>query len=325
MSLYYDESRQAWRWQFKATIDGERHRLSRLLPRGWSESQARRYDEAETARTYARLATGRRVSTVPLIDTAVGLYLTEAVPTQRNGKHCAQNLALLLPYYQGKGLDQLGAVARAYAAKYAATLAPATIRQRLANLRSAASYALKHHQLGSADWLHIAMPKVNNARTYAPARADVLRIARACTDRGTRALILMTFGTGSRPGECHRSTVDGFTLVKEAKNGRVVKPVPVRLRRYLRHWPLPFDYTYYAKRWRDARKAVGLDHLHQHDLRHGTASTLLGQGHTLAEIGAVLDHASAQSTKRYAHMAQQAKAAALEGLWQKRPHKRKAA
>jgi integrase len=318
MSIYWDEARQAYRWQFKAVIDGERHRLSRLLPRGWSETQAEKYDQTETARTYARLANGRRVSTVPLIETAVAHYLNDVVGDQRDGKHCALNLARLLPYYRGKGLDQLSAVAQAYAAEHKGELAPATIRQRLANLRSACAHAHKVHRLGTLDWLAIPMPAVDNARQNAPTRAEVLRIARACHDFATRALVLMTYGTGSRPGECHRAAVKGHTLVQEAKKGRVVKPVPVRLRRYLRHWPMQYGYTYHAKRWRLALQAVGLEHYHTHDLRHGTASALLEQGHSLATVGAVLDHASAQSTKRYTHMALRKKGELLEDLGRKK-------
>jgi len=74
MSVYFDEEKGRYRWQFKATIAGERHRLSRLLPARWSETQARRYDEQETARTYARLSSGRK-ALAPEIAEAVKLYL----------------------------------------------------------------------------------------------------------------------------------------------------------------------------------------------------------------------------------------------------------
>lgn len=332
MSIYWNEEKQAWHWQFKATIDGERHRFSRLLPRGWSEAQARKYDEAETARTYARLSTGRRVSSIPLIDTAVALYLTERVPHLKDGKHSAQNLAHLLPFYQGRSLDQLGDISRKYA-KQATNgdgepLAPATIRQRLATLRSAASYAFEHHQLGTVDWIkQMTMPTVRNEREVFIGREDVLRVARACKDLGARALILMTFGTGSRPGECHRAeSRRGMLYLGEGKNGApILKPVPRKLRQYLRHWPMAYGYTYYAKRWREARAALGLEHVRQHDLRHSTASALLAQGKTLAQVGAVLDHKSAQSTKRYAHLALQEREAMLDEIWQKRPNTKKRA
>lgn len=325
MSIYYDAERNAWRWQFKANIDGQRHRLSRLLPRGWSEAQARRYDEQETARTYARLSAGKRVSTVPLIDTAVALYLRERIPSQRDGKNAAHNLAHLLPYFSGRGLDQLGRIAREYAKT--PDLSPATIRQRLATLRSAAAHALKHHDLGSADWIAaMPMPSVSNARHHYLARADVLRLARACDHPPTRALILMTFATGARPGELHRATpIDGHLEMRDKPGHTIRKPVHRKVRQYLRHWPMQYSYSVLSTHFRRARRAIGMDHIHLHDLRHSTASALISAGVPLAQVGAVLDHATAQATKRYAHLYPEVKEAALANLWQKRPHKKKSA
>lgn len=327
MSIYYDQERGRWRWQFKANIDGERHRLSKLLPSGWSESQARRFDDQETARTYARLTSGRRVSTVPLIDAAVALYLTERIPHQRDGLNAARGLAHLLPFYQGKTLDRLGEVARAYEKAERKNLAPATIRQRLATLRSAAAHALKYHSIGSRDWIAaMPMPSVKNERHYYLTRAEVVRLARAIADPPTRAWVLLTFGTGSRPGELFRADAfqaEGAFLLPETKNGeRELKPVPTKLRRYMRHWPMPHDYTWHSRHFRAAREAVGLDHIRAHDLRHSLASELLAQGASLPQIGHVLGHKTAQATRRYAHMQLQQKAAMLEGVWQKRPHKK---
>lgn len=328
MSIYFDENRRRWRWQFKATIDGQRHRSSRLLPRGWSEAQARRYDEQETARTYARLSTGKRVSTVPLIDTAVDLYLRERVPHLRDGLNAARNLAHLLPDYQGRGLDELGKIARAYAKAHAGELQPATVRQRLATLRSAASYALKYHSIGSKDWIAaMPMPSVNNARHNYLRRAEVLRLARAIRDRPTRAWVLLTFATGSRPGELFRAEpVDGGMafLMPETKNGdRELKPVLPRFRRYVRHWPMPHDYTWHSRLFREARQAVGLDHIRPHDLRHSTASALTDAGATLKQVGEVLGHRTAQATNRYAHLYTERKAALLESIFAP-PKKRRA-
>lgn len=327
MSLYYDEARAAWRWQFKATIDGRRYRLSRLLPRGWSEHQARRYDEQETARTYARLATGKRVNEAPMIATAVGLYLRERVPTLRDSKHTAENLKHLLPEYKGRALDELGKISRQYASKQADTLSAATIRQRLATLRSAASYALKHHNIGSRDWIEqMPMPSVKNERHVYLRREEVLKLARACHDRGTRALVLLAFATGSRPGELHSAEPVGDAfLLPETKNGqRAMLPVPERFHYLMRHWPMRFGYTYYHARFRAARKVVGMDHVHLHDIRHSTASAMLSAGVGLHQVGQVLNHKTAQATRRYAHLYPEAKAAALATIWQKRPHKRSA-
>lgn len=324
MSIYYDAERQAFRWQFKATIDGTRHRLSRLLPRRWSEAQARRYDETETARTYARLATGRRID-VPLIDAAVSVYLKERVPQLEDSKHTAENLAHLLRFFRGRGLDELGKVARLYAEKHADKLAPATIRQRLATLKAAANYALKYHDLGSSDWIAaMPMPTVKNERHYYLTREQLVKLVRSCSDFPTRALIILTFATGSRPGELFRADACGdHFLMPETKNGtRSTKPVLQRFQQYMRHWPMPHGYEWHSARFREARSACGFDWIHLHDVRHAAASAMASAGVGLSEIGHVLDHKTAQATKRYAHFYPEAKAAALAKIWQKRPHKK---
>jgi len=51
-----------------------------------------------------------------------------------------------------------------------------------------------------------------------------------------------------------------------------------------------------------AAAAIGRPDLRFHDLRHTTASLLINQGVDLHTIGAILGHASAQTTKRYAHL-----------------------
>ena len=330
MSVSRDERNGRWRWQFKAVVGGRRFRFSRLLPRGWSETQARRFDEQETARTYARLSAGTQ-SAVPLISAAVALYLQEAVPQQQDSDNAIRNLAHLLPYYHDRPLDELGKVARQYIEDAPLArerpdkdrLSPATIRQRLATLRSAAVHALKYHDLGSRDWIEaMPMPSVDNAREVYLTRAQLLQLARACKEPATRAWIILTFATGSRPGELFRAEArDGHFLKQRSKNGeRMVLPVLPRFQRYMRHWPMPHDYSWHSRHFRAARQAVGLDDITPHTLRHSTASALIEAGVSLSDVGHVLNHKTLQATKRYAHLAQERKVSSLEKIWQKRPH-----
>jgi integrase len=54
--------------------------------------------------------------------------------------------------------------------------------------------------------------------------------------------------------------------------------------------------------WRSICKAAGITGLRIHDLRHSFASELVSGGSSLALIGALLGHASPETTKRYAHL-----------------------
>ena len=56
--------------------------------------------------------------------------------------------------------------------------------------------------------------------------------------------------------------------------------------------------------WRRIRKAVGLDDVRIHDLRHTYASIAASAGHSLPMIGKLLGHTQAQTTQRYAHLAE---------------------
>jgi integrase len=319
MSITWSKARERWHWQFKARIDGQVHRHSKILPSGWSEALARQYDERETAKTYARISLGGRTSSIPLIEDAVSSYLRDCIPVQKDGRHTALTLKSLYPYFKGRGLNELGAVCRDFRAANT-HLAPATQRQRLANLRAACRHSLREHGLGSIDYIaQMSLPTVKNDRHMYLTRAQIVRWARACKFKPGRALILMTFATGSRPGECHASEVQGNALLlPEDKNGnRVLKPVDSKVRTYLRHWPQVWGYSWVSKHMRESRRAVGLADYKQHDLRHSTASALLSEGYSLGDVGAVLDHASAQSTKRYAHLYDERKKELLRTLWKK--------
>jgi integrase len=54
--------------------------------------------------------------------------------------------------------------------------------------------------------------------------------------------------------------------------------------------------------WETALRRAGIEGFRWHDLRHSAASFLAKGGASLLEIGAVLGHKSANTTKRYAHL-----------------------
>lgn len=57
-----------------------------------------------------------------------------------------------------------------------------------------------------------------------------------------------------------------------------------------------------TKVWNKILTAAGITDLRIHDLRHSFASEALAEGFTLDQIGEMLGHRSAQTTKRYAHL-----------------------
>lgn len=65
------------------------------------------------------------------------------------------------------------------------------------------------------------------------------------------------------------------------------------------------------KYWDAVRTEAGCPDLRMHDLRHSFASAAISAGLSLAQIGELLGHRSAQTTHRYAHLMEEAAQAAV--------------
>lgn len=293
-----------WLFQFDRIIPGAgRVRSNKLLPQGWTKAKAQEWDQREAARLWD-VATGGRPAE-NLIADAVLLYLKHRCPQLKNKRDIEAALSYLLPWYEGKPLSELPNVARQYLKD--ADVAPATIRNRLAYLRSACRWAWKHHSMGEHDPAErMVLPPVRNARQIYLGRAEMLRIARAMNYGWARDVVRLAFYTGMRAGEILRCEVTPEGLsVADTKNGnpRIV-PIHDRIAHLTRGpWPPAITVWTASKAFKAAARGVGLGHARLHDLRHSAASEMVNAGIDLFVIGGVLGHKSAVSTARYAHLA----------------------
>ncbi len=305
-----------WLYQFDRVIPGAgRQRANRVLPEGWTKPQAQAYDRAESARLYA-LAAGISQPAEPLIDDAVLLYLTQHAPGLKNFRDLQGALALMLPAYTGQPMSQLATVARTYATAQAGKISAATIHNRLAYLRAACRWAWKAHNMGEHDPAErMQLPKINNARHEYYDRATMLRIARAMPHPASRAAYRVGFYTGLRISEVLASQPvqannQAALKITDSKNGR---PHIVPLHPHIAHlvatlaqrkqWPLNITKWTVSKHFKAAARSLGLSHLRLHDSRHSAASEMINADVDLYTVGAVLNHKSATSTRRYAHLA----------------------
>ena len=138
-----------------------------------------------------------------------------------------------------------------------------------------------------------------------------------------RLLIL----TGARKGEAFSATWDQFNL----ERGIWTKPAHATKQNRMEHVPLsqqavvllsdiraaadtrtPYVFpgdvpgqpiTCIKKFWREVRTAANLPDVRLHDLRHTFASHLVSSGVSLPIVGRLLGHSQAQTTQRYAHLA----------------------
>ena len=128
------------------------------------------------------------------------LYLQQHAAGLKNRHDLEGALALLLPYYAGKTMEQLPEVAAEYIRD--AEVSPGTVRNRLAYLRAACRWAWKHHKMGEHDPAErMILPKVKNARHVYLSRAEALAVFRRMGLSWARDAARVAFYTGWRIGE----------------------------------------------------------------------------------------------------------------------------
>lgn len=248
------------------------------------------------------------------------IYCQERIPHLKHGFKQEAEFIRFLPAYEGRFIDELPEVAQEYYQKEKDNLQPATIRNRLAYLRAACRYAFKFHKLCAHDPAErMQLPAVNNERHYYSDRKQVLQIARKITNRAARAAVLVAFYSGMRMGEVLTCEVkDGRFSLAETKNGeRRLVPIHPRVLCYARKMPIKAAERTIQGCVKRATVALGVGHLHFHDLRHSAASAMINAGVDLYTVGGVLGHRSALSTKRYSHLATETLAAAVATIGKK--------
>lgn len=311
MPIYWDKAKKRWRFTFNRILEGARYRHTKLLPAGWSRTRADAFERQHSARLYAQASGLERPA--PLIEEAVQLYLDHRIPKLRDGINAARELGAVLPWFEGKLLKNLPAVARDYASDQADKLAPATIRNRLAYLKAAARYAWKKHGLVDADPAAcMELPAVNNERQVYLRVKDLGRLLAKFDDPEAAALFRMAFYTGLRwraellprkPADVVRRGRQRWLLVGTTKNGtpRMV-PVHPAIAGDLKRLPFSKPWYTFSDAFERARTLAGMKHVRPHDLRHSLASEIVSRGGTLVDVQGALHHRSALSSRRYAHL-----------------------
>jgi len=161
-----------------------------------------------------------------------------------------------------------------------------------------------------------------------------LRLLEACEKSSwdkMYLLVLLAITTGMRKSELINlrwTDIDfdkGLASLKDTKNGQKrINPIPavalneLKIFRQIGNGLIffspnnsekPFDFR---KQWDIVRRNANIIDFRFHDLRHTAASYLVMAGATLHEAGQILGHKSEQTTKRYAHLSTNHKAALAE-------------
>jgi integrase len=222
------------------------------------------------------------------------------------------------------------------------SLAPATQNRYMATLASVLTACVKRwHWLPASPMTGVSKPSESNGGTRFLSEAELERLLIACRESASPDLLLavmLSITTGGRQGEILglrwkdvdlaagllHLRVDAQTTTKGGIRTLPIAPQALSLLKARRDasregkvTALHDDGLVFPSRvtrskpialrtpWETALKRAGIESFRWHDLRHSAASFLAKGGASLLEIGAVLGHKSANTTKRYAHLTEQ--------------------
>ncbi len=184
--------------------------------------------------------------------------------------------------------------------------------------------------IGSNPCQHVKRYKEQKRRRYmsseeAEKLASILHRKKA-TDPGSVAFIFLLILTGARSGEIAnakwRDLQDNKLILKSHKtdhtgHDRIIY-LPSVAMEILETLPRRGPNTSITgikspkRLWDTTRLEAGCPDLRLHDLRHSFASVAISEGYTLSQIGELLGHRSEGTTKRYAHLMDEAATKAAE-------------
>lgn len=290
--------------------NGKRYRKT---SRAWTYQDAREYERALQAQI-RDLARGRKPQR--LIAEALARWLTDHVPRLRSARQTRNHARRLLPYIEGRRIEEIPevwAVIKADMAGYA----PATVNHLGRILRQLGNMAWREWRwIDAPPAIHL-LPETPRERFLTLAQVEAL--AHACHDDRAGTYVLLAAYTGIRRGHLLRLTKrdveDGFIVLDRSGKTRRLQRIPLhpRVRALAGRLPMGIGDRQLRERWALARAETGI-RCRWHDLRHTCASWLVQAGVPIYTVAEILGHSSVQVTKRYAHLAPQHLQDAIEKL-----------
>lgn len=285
------------------------NRIHRRCPPGTTKAEAAELETRIRREIFATRDLGRE----PTVDlpSAIAVCLQETARSTTSDRPRELHAHALVDYVVGKTLADIPAIAEDYRADArAAGLATSTINARLNVLKKVAKWAWLPPRRWTRENLsaYIPLEDPRNERARYAEKPTILALAAAMATREGQAWVILAAGTGLRGGALHvlepRQVHAGALHLPPGTGKRRARVLPVAAFAQPSLAVLPFTLTrdQLDQEWRAARKAVGLEDFHHHDLRHSYASLLVNEGVALEVIGELLGHKVPKTTKRYSHL-----------------------
>ncbi len=287
------------RWHAEVCIDGQR--VHRILPKGAGKKDAER-KEAELKQQAERV---EFTQDPPLVE-VMALYMAHA-ESLRSTKTAQEHAARLAPYIAGKKASEAGDAVIAMQ-RDRPDLKPATLNRSIGTLKKALSIAWEDKITPVNYGERIKRLRENNQREVYLTLDQVEAIANEASEN-VRTAIWIAIYTGMRRGEIlklQKSHISGDLITIPAGNTKTLKmrsvPIIEPLKPWLEKIPLPINFEGLKSGFQRARKAVNMEHVNFHDLRHSTASLLANAGVDLHTISKILGHSTTRMSERYSHI-----------------------
>jgi len=251
-------------------------------------------------------------------------------------KQTLYRLTEVLPW-QERRLDQIDAkrVERWQTKRINGGTSPWTVKRDIATLRAMMSKAVEWGHLEIHPLATLKAPKAaDNSRIRYLSKDEEKRLLSALMADSTpahlRAIVTIAMNTGLRRGELLQldwSSVDlkanRLTVTAQTAKSSKVRHVPLNKKALaaLKAWKKPaartgpvFGMTDIKKSWATLMTLSEITGFRYHDLRHNFASKLVMAGIDLNTVRELLGHSDIRMTLRYAHLAPEHAAAAVEVL-----------
>lgn len=300
VNAYKDREGRA-RYRVTFSRDGRRL-VDERLPAGTTKDKAEAYFARTVSQWFDRDRLG--IQEIPLISAVMQEYEARIIPGLRSPSFARNCIRVAAPHVIGHRLDRLADCAVAMGK----TLSGTTKVHRLRFLKTLARYAVKWGMADRDYGVTIQVPPLHNERHFYPKKAEVAYILRFMSQE-MRWACWQLYYSGLRRAELWTAKIQGGCYVNAtSKNGKPrITPIILPLRKIVGTPTMTKDAL--SKRFKAAAVQAGLGHYRLHDLRHGQASLLINAGAPLNVVAEALGHDDLKSTRRYAHLQTEAKAA----------------
>lgn len=275
-------------WHTKIMCNGQMHYSSCFTT---SKTEARKFEHE-----YRERLTKPRE---PTLNDIAQYWMDNIAPKQKDYRNSMLNLRHIAPFIDGVRVSESAAAARAISSAWP-KLATATVNRRLALLRRLVG--IGKDAFGCNECPSIKLLSGERKRDIYLNKSQVVRLAKA--SKGSKWHIIFLAFTGMRVSEALNCRVVGNLAYIDDSKSNKPRVIPLNKPAQCAYSRLKQGRAYRTIQgdFKAATRALGMEGVRLHDLRHTCASFLVKANVNLTVIRDILGHSSLSVTSRYSHL-----------------------